>query len=325
MKKILKNGLPFILVTMLVSGCSYYSSDPAKKSEIVGTYALETYEKHNEDGEIYNYKNEINAQAYFVIKDDGYGCYFYKDNETPLKYAQTYSKFVEADDVGKYKAISMTDGISNISSWSKKVGCMDEPTMGFQKDLFKKTLSYTIPDHTYTIYDPPKVQHYQHVVYKKISDDTTLDTINSKLGTNISITKPFELQNCSGYYAYTRQMNDLSGFWVSYADETYEYMILDMSDCDETGVTLYYSIIGSGTMESKKVPVEIVSGNGYFNSAKLNVFGKEYICNNNGDILGSALYRDYSNDLDNSYYQENFSHYYGTGETIQEIIANLGK
>jgi len=322
MKKFYKICLSSIAVSLLSTGCSYHSSDPSKKEIMVGTYELKEYKRRNEDGDTYDYQKEIDAVAIFTVDEKGYGYYAYKDNKTPLFCAQTYSVYEQNEENPElFESITMTDGKSSKSAWEKYVGCMDEPTMGFQKNLFKKTYSYTIPYHEYQIYKPSKIQEYQYVCYQKVSSDTSINTLNEKLNASFNFAKPFELQYMSGFYAYTCQTLD----GVSYANDTYDYMILDLDSYNAGNLTLYYSEKGSCVKQTTSVSVTINEIENSLNTVKLDVFGNSYNTYNNQNTLGTYFSLDTSNIPVTETYNHQFSKYYGQGSTIDEVIANLGK
>lgn len=219
MKKILRKVLPLLLSVPLLGGCATFHSDESEKSEFVGTYKLKTItKKHNQNEDPYDYKAEIGAEAYFTLDINGYVYYAYKDNNTPLSVKQAYAIFTRDDeDENLYKSIKIQDGKTSCYMWEKEVGCMDEPTMGFQnsgkkswfsgkpKDLkqgFAYTIHYADGSKWTTSYHEVK---YQYVYYEKISSDGTLRNLNNILGTNYKFDRPIELTNVHGFYAYSAQ------------------------------------------------------------------------------------------------------------------------
>ena len=79
-------------------------------------------------------------------------------------------------------------------------------------DNKKATLSYTIFGQEYTIYNPPKIQKYQYVCYKKISDETGYDAINRLLGTSFKPDRPYEMKYMvKGYYPYRCEAKEGTG------------------------------------------------------------------------------------------------------------------
>ena len=221
MKKVRKLLISLLLVVPVLSGCSTYKGDPSKKSDMVGTYKLQTITKnHNKKEDPYDYKSEIGAEAYFTLDIDGYVFYAYKDNNTPLTVTQAFAIYhhdiIEED---LYDSIKITDGITDVSIKNSEVGCMDEPTMGFvtnknfvnnifSKKSIKEGFNYTIPYEEKGGFLHPG-QEYQYVYYEKISNDGSLSYLNSLLGTNYTFDRPFELQHVHGYYAYRAQKNGM--------------------------------------------------------------------------------------------------------------------
>ena len=230
MKNTLRKIIPLMLLgaTSLATGCSMYQSKAAKKELFVGTYELDVYKSRREmnaEEEPYDRKAEEGIKAYFSLDINGEGYYGYKDNETDPWIDSVFSRFKADDEKPElYEAIKMSNGVvdNDVYEWDWKVGCLDEPSMGFQYKEVKKqgiagvfgkktmeyTLSYTIPQRHNNLMN--KDIHYQYVSYKKISDETGLAPINKALGTSIKINMPYELKRASGYYVYRCQATEES-------------------------------------------------------------------------------------------------------------------
>ena len=235
--------IPLLLGSVVSVSCSsIYSSKADKKENFVGLYELEVYKskKESADEDPYDRKLEEGIVAYFTIDLDGYGYYGYKDNVTPARVDQVFSTFVEDDDEpGLYKAINMVGTSQTVYNWDKKVGCLAEPTMGFRMNNNVATLSYTIPWFEYTIYNPHKIQKYQYVEYKKISNETGYDAINRLLGTSFVPTKPYEMKEMRpGYYPYRCSSKEETGIG---SKGIYEYALLDMNNISNNRLNIIYS------------------------------------------------------------------------------------
>ena len=256
MKKTLKKLIPFMLLgaTSLTTGCSMYSSKADTLDNIVGFYELEIWSGKHEatDEETYDRKAEEGTVAYFTIDKNGYAYYGFKDNETEAWVKPAFAHYTADDDNPElYKAVTIEGKVDTVYAWEKHVGCMDESPMGFKRQEVKKgegifakkemvsTLSYTIPWHEYTWYNPHKIQKYQYVQYKRISGDTGYAVINQKLGTNFQMTVPYEIYGLSGRWVYRCQPKEGSGL-DSKGD--FEYAILDLDSYSNGKVKLYYSL-----------------------------------------------------------------------------------
>ena len=339
MKKTLKKIIPMVLLfgTTTMSGCSMYSSKADKKENFVGFYELDIYQSKHEasDEETYDRKAEEGISAYFTLDIDGYGYYGYKSNTEEAWVKPVYSHYVSDDEKeGLYKAISLGANLRKTWAWDKKVGDLDEPTMGFKRQeiktgdgLFKKkemvsTLSYTIPWHEYTWYKPHKIQKYQYVCYKKISDSTNYQQINEKLGTNFVPNKPMEMAATNGFYIYSFSLKE--GVNPDTFEKPYEYVILDSNSYSNGQFTMYYSETANPGKKSQKVQTSIViPGSSYSVEALGRTFvgsisnANEYTCITylNTD---SSLYTEEDN-----YSFEQFAPYNGEATTIDELITEL--
>ena len=326
--KTLKKIIPFVLLlsTATMSGCSMYSSKAAEKSWFVGTYELDVYKaRHNMDAEEepYDRKAEEGIKAYFTLDIDGYGYYGYKDNNTEAWVDSVFSEYIADDEKTElFKAISMNNGSAHAYEWEWKVGCLDEPTMGFQYKEIKQsgiagvfgkkdmeyTLSYTIPQRHNNIMN--KDIRYQYVSYKKISDETGYTKINQLLGTNYQETKPFEFKKATGYWVYRCQTKEGSGLD---SKGYYEYAILDCDSFNNNELTVYYSLKSEPGQKTAKVPFSVTTKGHAF---KIVFNDKEFNGTGIGCTTDQSTYGEDSQLID-----ESFSMFYSSDLTIDEIIA----
>ena len=309
----LRRIIPLLLLgTMLSTGCgSMYTSKADTKENIVGLYELDVYsaKKESSDEEPYDRKKEEGIAAYFTIDLDGYGYYGYRDNNTPAKVEQVYSKFVEDDEQpGLYKAIEMKGTNQTVFMWDKKVGCMDEPTMGFRADKKGSTLSYTIPWFEYTIYNPHKIQKYQYVCYKKISNETSYEAINRLLGTSYTPTRPYEMKYMQpGYYPYRCSSKEGTGIGPK---GIYEYALLDMNNYNNGKLNIIYSEVANPGQKTTEVTVS-VKEKGLNVSFMFN--DKEFV--SAGSSFGTA----YNEESDIT--SESFTMWYSSELSLDEVIV----
>lgn len=311
MKKRLKTVPALLLISTALSGCSMYTSKPATKENIAGLYELEVYSSKHEadDEETYDRKAEEGISAYFTIDVDGYGYYGYKDNNIEARVDAVFSTYIPDDNNPElFKVIELVGTNQTVYSWDKKVGCLDEPTMGFRNDGNKTTLSYTILWHEYTWYNPHKIQKYQYVCYKKISDETGYQPINRLLGTSYTPNRPYEMKYMyPGYYPYRCQAKEGSGIGQK---GIYEYALLDMNNIANNKIPLIYSeTVNPG---QKRSEVEFsVKEKGHSVSFTLN--GSEFISN------ASSFTTDFSEEKDIQ--SESFTYWYSSELTLEEVIA----
>ena len=339
MKKALKKIIPFVLLvgTTTMSGCSMYSSKADKKENFVGFYELDIYQAKREaaDEEPYDRKAEEGISAYFTLDIDGYGYYGYKSNTQEAWVKPVYSHYVpDEEEEGLFEAITLGANLKKHWAWDKFVGCLDEPTMGFRRQevktgngIFKKkemvcTLSYTIPWHVYTIYNPDKIQKYQYVSYKKISDSTDYQQINQKLGTNFVPNKPMEMGGTKGFYVYSYTLKE-SVDQESFV-KPYEYVILDTDSYSNGKFTMYYSETANPGRKSTQVNTAIVTPGSSYSVEALGRTFTGGISDANDYQCVTYLNTDMSayTDEDN-YSYEQFAPYYGEATTLDELIAEL--
>ena len=337
--KTLRKIIPLLLLgatALTTSGCSMYHSKADKKENFVGFYVLETYKsKHNKDDEeTYDRKAEEGIIACFTLDINGYGYYGYKSNTVEAWVKPVYSTYVQDDeDPSLYEAIHLTDNLKKVYAWDWKVGDLYEPTMGFNsfervvedrpwplrdKKEQVQTLSYTIPWHTYTIYNPDKEQIYQDVVYRKMSTSTDYQQINQLLGTSFVPGKPMEMGGTNGFYTYSYSLKE--GRQDSFVPP-YEYAIIDSESYSNGKVTMYYSETANPGKKSVELPVTITNpGSGY----KVSAFGRDFFgsISNQSDYKcvtylnsDSSLYTD-----EDPYSYETFSPVLDDNATLEDVI-----
>ena len=318
MKKSLKKIIPIFLLAGFVAGCSSYNAKPGKLEDLVGTYELTTYKmKHNQDDkETYDRKAEIGAVAYFCVDADGYGYYGYKDNDTPARVDSVFSTFTyDEDKPTLVKAITLGDGVTSKYYSEKKVGCLDEPPMGFRDGLLKKTLSYTL--HQGQMCDGKKTPiDYQYVEYTKISSDTSLKKINELMGTNVSFDKPYEMKAMKGYVVYRCQVKE--GQAVDNRG-IYEYAVLDLDSYSNGKLNLYYSLKANPGKQVQQLTVSVLEKG---RSLKLEGLDKTYYTEGSPSGLPSGGFSTHMEDYADSepINWESFSSYYGADWTLDSII-----
>ena len=328
--KTLKKLIPLTAVLGCLSACTYYNTKPGPKENVIGTYELVKYEMNKvdadgneitkEDGSYIRYdrKAEIGAVAYFSIAEDGYAFYAYKDNNTAPKASSMFATFTlngEGEDHPEYvRSVSIKDGVTHLYEDQKYVGCMDEPSMGFRDELFKKTLHYNLSGHM--LFQPERKIPYQYVMYKRVSKEASLAKVNELMGTNFSFTRPYEMKAMTRFAIYHCQKNldaEESKFGV------YDYAFLDIDSYSNGKVKLYYKLKTESQGTSTDVSVTITEKGYSFN---ISAFGKDFKSSPNGTSLPLYLnvdYNDYNTEVD-KYVFESFSPYFGEVTTIEGMI-----
>ena len=327
MKKAFKKIIPFVLLvgTTTMSGCSMYSSKADTLENIIGFYELEIWSGKHEaaDEETYDRKADEGTVAYFTIDAEGYSYYGFKDNNTEAWVKPAFATYKHDDDKPElYEAVTIEGKVDTVYAWEKRVGCLDESPMGFKRQeikkgngIFKKTemvstLSYTIPWHEYTWYNPHKIQKYQYVQYRRISDATGYAVINEKLGTNFQMTVPYEIYGLNGYWVYRCQVKEGSGL-DNKGD--FEYAILDMGSYSNGKLTVTYSLKSSPGKQTTTADVSVnEKGKSYIVTFRNKAFNGTGI----GCTTDQSTYGEDSQLID-----ESFSMFYSSDLTIDEIIA----
>lgn len=333
MTKTLKKIIPLLVLTgtTLMPGCSMYSSKADTLENIVGFYELDVWSARREvdDEETYDRKAEEGTVAYFTIDKDGYAYYGFKDNNTDAWVKPAFATFKKDDDEPElFKAVSIKGKVDTVYAWEKKVGCLDEPIMGFKrqeivveersfpfadKKEMVSTLSYTIPWHSYNIYNPPKVQKYQYVSYKRISDATGYSVINDKLGTNYSPKFPYEMEGMHGRLVYRCQYNEGQN---GSTKGPYEYAILDLDSYANGKIKLYYSLAANPGQQVEDIEVTVHEKG---KSVKATIFGRTFYSNGLGFETSQTSGEYSETDAIN---WESFSHFtYNYDATLEDLIA----
>lgn len=333
MKNTLRRIIPLVLVagTTAMSGCSMYSSKADTLENIVGFYELNEWKGKHEstDEETYDRKAEEGTVAYFTIDKDGYCYYGFKNKDTEPWVKRAFASYVHDDEKPElYKAVEINGHVPTVYAWEKTIGCLAEPTMGFkrqevviQKNNWPKkdktemvsTLSYTIPWHEYTWYNPHKIQKYQYVSYKRISDATGYEVINQKLGTNYNPTLPYEMEGMTGRLVYRVQYKENQ---TGSNKGQYEYAIIDLDTYSDGKVKLYYSLAENPGQHVEDIQLTVKE---IGKSMQCTIFGKTFTTNGYGfeTQLGGPEYTEA--DLIN---WETFTHAeYSYEATLDEIIA----
>ncbi len=313
-----------MLITSTACG-SMYHSDAGTMEELCGTYELTRYEKKDENKENYDYKTPNGIVAYMVIKNDGFGYYFYKDNETELKaFPIAVDYIADDDDESLIKGVDTTTGVQ-VMQWDKKVGCGDEPKMGFNKK--NKTLNWTITGGNIDILNQHETVEYSSVLYTKISDKTNFDTVNAKLGSNFTTLPKFELSRVNMPLVLECRENSLN-----YGK--YDYFVVDIDTANLTADIYYQKVGGTPVVlenyDGFEATFTIVNG---FKTVTM-TFDK----NKTGDdvLLGHEFvgYCPFNNLPPMSFYYENVEDgsgwsnellncYVGLAQNVNEVIAEL--
>ena len=321
----MKKLIPLLVISGTLMGCSMHGYKPGPIEDLVGLYELEIIKKKHDqsDTDTYDYMAEIGAKAYFTITKDGYGYYGYKDNKTAARVDQVFSKFEYDKDNEKHpeyiKGVTLHDGLKDINTNKKEVGCLDEPQYGFHDTALKKYLEYTIPYYQGYI-NKKYVQYYQYAQYKRIGDDTSLKKINQLMGTSAKFVRPFEMKAMTRFMIYSCNHNDAieeeanpSGY--------FEYAFLDIDSYKNGSIKFYYRQAGEtqDLVSSARVTIKEKGS-----VANVHVLDKDFQNGRYGKCLGANLAVQYEYDLVNDHYiSESFGIYQGTAATPAELIAEL--
>lgn len=329
--KTLRKFIPLLIAVSSLSACTYGSVKPGPIENLVGTYELVKYEMNKVDEEgnelkddegsniRYDRKKEIGAVAYFSIADDGYAYYAYKDKNTAPKASTMFATFTlngeQDEDHPEYvRSVSIKDGVTHLYDDQKYVGCMDEPTMFFRDDLFKKVLHYNLSGHM--LLQPERKIPYQYVEYRRVSKEASLAKINQLMNYNFEFDRPYELKSLSKFMVYHCQPNagaEESKFGI------YEYAFLHIDEYENGTVKLYYKLKGESPDVCVSCPVTITQKGYAFN---ITAFGKEFKSSPNASSLPLYLnvdYNDYDTEVD-PYVFESFAPYYGEANTTVDMM-----
>ncbi|MCR5741771.1 MAG: hypothetical protein K6G38_04890 [Gammaproteobacteria bacterium] len=184
--KIKKIFLSLILIALCLSLTSCYASKPGSLKQLVGTYELTKYNRHDSDTTEeteadYNMILKNNIVAYLIIKDNGTGYYVYQDYDTDLYAVEVTIKYNYDDedpDLVKEIIYSAFDSNKSIHTEDKYPGSMNE-TLGLNFKLFSKTLNNTY----YAVFGR---DYSQSVSYKKVSSKSDLSYASKKLDCNLT-------------------------------------------------------------------------------------------------------------------------------------------
>ena len=328
--KTLRKLIPFIFLTasaFTTTGCSMYQSKADTLENIAGFYELEIWQgkKEASDQDTYDRKAEEGTVAYFTIDKDGYAYYGFKDNDTSAWVKPCFATYKHDDDQPElYEAVTIEGKVDTVYAWEKKVGCLDEPIMGFKrqevvvekktwpfkdKTEMKSTLAYSIPWHEYTWYNPHKIQKYQYVQYKRISGDTGYQVINQKLDTNFQMTVPYEIYGLEGYWVYrceTVEGSELGSRGL------YEYAVLDIGSYSNGKLNVHYSLKANPGRRVMQVPVEAYEkGKSY----KVTFNGQSFIGTGMNCSTDSSTYP-----AESEITRESFTSWWSSDLTLDEVI-----
>lgn len=318
--KTLRKIIPLLVLAGSMTACTSYTSKPGKMEHLVGTYELSVYKMKrtiDEESEDYDRKAEIGAVAYFSIDSDGYGYYGYKDNETEARLASMFATFTYDEEKPELvKAIDINDGVTHKYEDEKRVGCLDEPDMGFHDGLLKKTLSYTIHS-GHMLFQKDRLIPYQYVEYKKISNDTGVDKINALMGTSYSFSRPFEMKALQGCLVYRCNVYDGSEV-PNDGKGIYEYAVLDTNSYENGNFKVYYSLKSNPGQQIALAPAAIdVKGHSF----TVDFFGRKFHCGS-GEGLGTTLNTNYSDyEEGETINSESFTTWWSYDLSLEDTIA----
>ncbi len=298
---------------------STYNSKPGPIEEVCGTYKLSKYEKKDENGENYDYKSANGISAYMIVKEDGYGYYFYKDNVTPLKSETTLVTFINDEEKTELiKSIDVTTG-ADVKQWDKKVGCGDEPQMGF--NVKNHTLNWTI--HSGTANFGTKEVEYSTVHYTRISADTSFETVGKELNTTIAELPRYELKRITSPLVLVDNQS-------ATMPKRFEYFIVDIDTIKQTA-DIYYQKVGGeeiaiNNYDGFEITFGEANGNKYAEiTLDKDKTGEDILIGHN--FTGYCDYKKTAPSIfwfnDEVWQNDTLNMYYGESKTISEIIAEL--
>lgn len=257
-----------------------------------------------------------------IVKEDGYGYYFYKDNQTPLTSESVLIAFnYDDEDTDLIRSIDVTTG-ADVKQWDKKVGCGDEPPMGFNRK--KHTLNWTI--HAGTANFGTKEVEYSSVLYTRISEDTSFATVNKELNTTIPELPRYELKNITAPLVWTNNQS------AEQADR-YEYLIVEVDTLRQTA-NVYYKKTGEN-----EIAIEDYDGFGItFGEANGSKYAQITLDKNKSgedvlighDFIGYCDYNKkaptgfwFNEETEEGWQSESLNLYYGESTVVTDIIAEL--
>ncbi len=206
-------------------GC--YQTQSGKKSDIVGTYKLEKKtEGRDSSGEAIDLIARDGIVEYLVITEEGKGFRVYGDNKNEMTCSELRVRFIEDEDnLGYYKFIEYKE--KALDPWRK---------LGFYAS--EKMLNFGNP----AISSGCVQIKESAIVYKMVSTDQTLATVESETGKTFKYT-PFELVGKDGMIGtnslYIQVDPETEEFTT--IDSDYIYFILDIH-IDTLTADVYYSL-----------------------------------------------------------------------------------
>ena len=206
-------------------GC--YQTQSGKKSDIVGTYKLEKKtEGRDSSGEAIDLIARDGIVEYLVITEEGKGFRVYGDNKNEMTCSELRVRFIEDEDnLGYYKFIEYKE--KALDPWRK---------LGFYAS--EKMLNFGNP----AISSGCVQIKESAIVYKMVSTDQTLATVESETGKTFKYT-PFELVGKDGMIGtnslYIQVDPETEEFTT--IDSDYIYFILDIHT-DTLTADVYYSL-----------------------------------------------------------------------------------
>ena len=331
MKKNLMSILVATFSMTLLSGCTYGSVDPGKMEDIVGTYKLTEIKKKDEEGNDYDYKKQIGAEAYFSIGEDGYTYYAYKDNDHGWKATAMFALFEPNDEKeGYYDTITITDGTGSVKEKDREAGC------GFEK-LFiknrKKSFFWRVTSDAFN-----KDVPYKYVAYKKVSKEIGVSGLNNASKQSFSFDKPFELATIDGLYVFNAQQA-FEGRTENPDLNTFDYCILNADTYNSGKMEITYALQSDHVKKTTQATISPVAGAKSVKNVELSfsveVEGQvrqfSLLANNEFiDVYNPVLannfmytYSDVEGDVEFQAYINSFNKYFGEAKTVDELIAEL--
>lgn len=311
MKKFIAITLAIIMAISLVASLSAcYISNPAKMSDLEGTYELTSFTRRPKDADSEDENATVDMiatngiKAYLVVKSDGFGYYVYKDNDTEL-YADTIRITYTYDDENpeKIKEIRYDNGAAKKNAYPNS----GEETLGLNFKRKKKLLTYYMPSS-----DLMKRDYSQSVQYTKVDGATDLSYASEQMGSTLSAVE-FGLKKLDGM---------LYNFGGNYSEDKYIYFALIFADDFKTA-TVHYALKESclDTVESNLAVSVSYDENNAIISVGNYVF-KRFIQTNNYGYSNEYVFTTVGN---NEYYT--LSKFYPTEEqkdmTYEQVLNEM--
>lgn len=253
-------------LAVLFTGC--YRVNPAPIGDVYGTYELTTYtrtyplKEGEEKAETVDFLRDYGAKSYLVVKDDGYGYYFYADKETELYGKEVKITLEESTDEEKAGLISYVkydfDG-----EHGDRLGVN-------QKNFGKIVLNYTGKPTGFRFVKEndrivTKKDYSETVKYTKISNKTDFTTVRKKLNLVPTMTK-YEMN------PYDGKLLELRVGDFERKDCPLVYFACRI-DANHMNAEVRYGLKGEGSevldRQASDVKVELVEMNGEFIGIKV--------------------------------------------------------